>query len=197
MQNVRSICVFCGSRAGTDPAFSDAAARLGDLLVERGIRLIYGGGGIGLMGIVAKRVIERGGEVIGIIPDFLIKMEVGSLPVTEQVVVGSMHERKAEMFARADAFVVLPGGFGTLDECMEITTWKQLRQHDKPIVLLDVNGYWAPLADLMNQIVRGGFAHHKVADLWVRVDAPEQVFDAIATAPQSDDEILTSHLERI
>ncbi len=197
MKDVRSICVFCGSRAGLKPAYADAAARLGELMAERGLRLIYGGGGIGLMGIIATKVLERDGEVVGIIPDFLLRMEVGNLPVTEQVVVGSMHERKAEMFARADAFVVLPGGLGTLDECLEITTWKQLRQHDKPIILLDPDDYWDPLVALMNRVVEGGFAHHKVADLWVRVDTPEQVFDAIAAAPQPDDEILTSHLERI
>ncbi|GAB6054367.1 TIGR00730 family Rossman fold protein [Magnetospira thiophila] len=197
MENVKTICVFCGSRSGTDPAHAEAAARLGQLLAERGIRLIYGGGGIGLMGIVAKAALDHGGEVVGIIPDFLFNMEVGTLPLTEQLVVGSMHERKAKMFALSDAFVALPGGIGTLEETLEITTWKQLRQHDKPIVLLNTGGYWDPLTALMTQVIDGGFAHHKVRDLWVTADTADGVFDAISAAPQPDAVILTSHLERI
>ncbi|CCQ74299.1 TIGR00730 family Rossman fold protein [Magnetospira sp. QH-2] len=197
MENVKSVCVFCGSREGVDPAHGVQARRLGELLAKRGIRLIYGGGGIGLMGIVAKTALDHGGEVVGIIPDFLVKLEVGTLPVTAQYVVESMHERKAMMFQMADAFVAMPGGIGTLEETLEITTWKQLRQHDKPIVLLNTGGYWDPLQALMRQVVDGGFAHHKVSDLWVSADTADGVFDAIAAAPQPDEVILTSHLERI
>ncbi len=194
MSDVKSICVFCGSKPGTDPAHAEAAKRLGQLMAERGIRLIYGGGRIGLMGMVADAVMQAGGEVIGVIPDFLMKYEVGHEDVTELIVTDSMHTRKRAMFDRSDAFVTLPGGLGTLDETFEITTWKQLRQHDKPIILVDVNGYWQPFIDLAQRTVDGGYAHAAIMELWTVVDTPEAVFDAIAAAPQTDEVVLTSHL---
>lgn len=197
MQNVTSICVFCGSREGTDPAYRAAAIRFGRMLAERNIRLVYGSGGIGLMGVLANAVLEAGGEVVGVIPEFLVRLEVGHVPGVRQIVVDSMHQRKAKMFELAEAFVVLPGGLGTLDETMEITTWKQLRQHDKPIVIFDVNDFWRPMLALLDRVIDGGFAHHKVQDLWMRATTAEEVFEAIAAAPQPDDEILSSHLERL
>jgi len=191
---IDSVCVFCGSKFGNDPAWARAADRLGVLLAEAGIRLVYGGGRIGLMGVVAQSVMRAGGRVSGVIPDFMIKLEVADTGITDLVVVDSMHERKRRMFELADGFVILPGGLGTLDETFEIVTWKQLRQHSKPIVVLNVNGYWSPFADLVRAIVAGGFAHPAVADLFTLVETPEAVLPALRAAPAVDERVLTSHL---
>ena len=176
MTEIRSLCVLCGSREGNDRAYREAAIRLGELMAEEGVRLVYGGGSIGLMGVIADAVIEAGGEVVGVIPDFLIRYEVGHGRLTDLVVTDSMHDRKRRMFEMADAFVVLPGGLGTLDETFEIVTWKQLRLHDSPIIILNVNGYWSPLLALINATIRGGFAHPDIAELIAVVETPEQVF---------------------
>jgi uncharacterized protein (TIGR00730 family) len=191
---IDSVCVFCGSKFGNDPTWARAADRLGVLLAEAGIRLVYGGGRIGLMGVVAQSVMRAGGRVSGVIPDFMIKLEVADTGITDLVVVDSMHERKRRMFELADGFVILPGGLGTLDETFEIVTWKQLRQHSKPIVVLNVNGYWSPFADLVRAIVAGGFAHPAVADLFALVETPEAVLPALRAAPAVDERVLTSHL---
>jgi uncharacterized protein (TIGR00730 family) len=191
---VRSLCVLCGSREGIDPAYRAAALRLGQLIAERGVRLVYGGGSIGLMGVIADAVIAGGGEVVGVIPDFLIRYEVGHRRLTDLVVTDSMHDRKRRMFEMADAFVILPGGLGTLDETFEIVTWKQLRLHDSPIIVLDVNGYWSPLLNLVEAIVATGFAHPAVAELITVVETPEQVLRALECAPPPREEVLTSHL---
>jgi uncharacterized protein (TIGR00730 family) len=194
MTEIRSLCVLCGSREGTDPAYRRSAIRLGQLMAERGVRLVYGGGSIGLMGVIADAVIEAGGEVVGVIPDFLIRYEVGHRRLTDLVVTESMHDRKRRMFEMADAFVVLPGGLGTLDETFEIVTWKQLRLHESPIIVLDVNGYWSPLIALVEATIRGGFAHPEVAELVTVVETPEQVLQCLETAPMPREEVLTSHL---
>jgi uncharacterized protein (TIGR00730 family) len=194
MAQIKSLCVLCGSREGIDPSYREAAIRLGRITAEQGVRLIYGGGSIGLMGVLADAVIDGGGEVIGVIPDFLIRYEVGHQRLTKLVVTESMHERKRRMFEMADAFVVLPGGLGTLDETFEIVTWKQLRLHDSPIVILDVNGYWSPLVSLMQATIAAGFAHPYVAKLVSVVQTPEQVFQTLENAPRPRDEVLTSHL---
>lgn len=194
MTEVRSLCVLCGSREGIDPVYRAAALRLGQLIGEHGVRLVYGGGSIGLMGVIADAVIAAGGDVVGVIPDFLIRYEVGHQRLTDLVVTDSMHDRKRRMFEMADAFVVLPGGLGTLDETFEIITWKQLRLHDSPIVVLDVNGYWSPLLNLIEAIIATGFAHPEVAELITVVETPEQVLRALECAPPSREEVLTSHL---
>jgi uncharacterized protein (TIGR00730 family) len=194
MTEIRSLCVLCGSREGTDPAYRRSAIRLGQLMAERGVRLVYGGGSIGLMGVIADAVIEAGGEVVGVIPDFLIRYEVGHRRLTDLVVTESMHDRKRRMFEMADAFVVLPGGLGTLDETFEIVTWKQLRLHESPIIVLDVNGYWSPLIALVEATIRGGFAHPEVAELVTVVETPEQVLQCLETAPMPREEVLTNHL---
>jgi hypothetical protein len=191
---VRSLCVFCGSREGIDPAYHAAALRLGQLMGERGVRLVYGGGSIGLMGVVADAVIAAGGEAVGVIPDFLIQYEVGQRRLQDLVVTDSMHDRKRRMFEMADAFVILPGGLGTLDETFEIVTWKQLRLHDSPIVVLDVNGYWSPLLDLLGAIIAAGFARPEITELITVVETPEQVLQALECAPPPQEEVLTSHL---
>jgi uncharacterized protein (TIGR00730 family) len=191
---IGSVCVFCGSKTGNDPAFARAADRLGQLLAEAGVRLVYGGGRIGLMGVLAQAALRSGGHVSGVIPDFLMKLEVADTEITELIVVDSMHERKRRMFELADGFVILPGGLGTLDETFEVVTWKQLRHHSKPIVVLNLNGYWSPLADLIGAIVEGGFAHPAVADLFSMVARVEDVIPALNSAPAVNEEVLTSHL---
>ena len=194
MQNIKAICVFCGSKPGTDPDHAKAAKAFGEALAERGIKLVYGGGRIGLMGIIADSVAVNKGDVIGVIPEFLMHLEVGNLQAGELVITDSMHTRKARMFELSDAIVIFPGGLGTLDEAFEIITWKQLRQHDKPVVLVDINGYWTPFQELVRSVVSGGYAHEKVLDLFSVVSSVDDIFDAIADAPEPDQEVLTSHL---
>lgn len=194
MKDIKAIAVFCGSKAGASPAYEGAARDLGRAMVDKGISLVFGGGRIGIMGFVADEVLSGGGEVIGVIPHFLHDLEVAHEGVTELIAVESMHERKNTMFMRSDAFVILPGGLGTLDECMEIITWKQLQLHAKPIVILDVDGYWRSLQALLDDVVKGGFAHPKALDLFTIVTSVEEIFTAIATAPEPDREVLESHL---
>jgi uncharacterized protein (TIGR00730 family) len=176
------------------PAYREAARDLGRQMAARKIRLVFGGGSIGLMGAVADAVLAAGGEAVGVIPEFLIRYEVGHNRLTELVVTGSMHERKRRMFEMADAFVVLPGGLGTLDETFEIVTWKQLRLHASPIVVLDVAGYWEPLRDLVATVIANRFAHPKVAELLTFVATPQDVFAAIAAAPPPAASVATGHL---
>ena len=194
MTKISSLCVFCGSKTGDDPAHEAAARRLGELMTERGITLVFGGGRIGLMGVVADAVLAGGGKAIGVIPEFLKDLEVGNDDVTEQIVTASMHARKTKMFELADGFVVLPGGLGTLDETLEIITWKQLRIHAKPVVVVNTGGYWSVLEALLQRAVDSGFAHPAVAELFTMVDTPDDVFPALAAQPEPREEVLTSHL---
>jgi hypothetical protein len=191
---IRSICVLCGSGEGALPAYRLAAEDLGRQMAARNIRLVFGGGSIGLMGAVADAVLAAGGEAIGVIPDFLIRYEVGHNRLTDLVITGSMHDRKRRMFEMADAFVILPGGLGTLDETFEIVTWKQLGLHASPIVVLDVDGYWAPLRGLIDAVIASRFAHPKVAELLTFVPTAEAVFPALAAAPQPAAGVATGHL---
>jgi uncharacterized protein (TIGR00730 family) len=158
MQNIRSLCVYCGSSDAVEGQYRDAASELGAGLAQAGIALVYGGGRIGLMGLLADAALAAEGKVTGIIPSHLRDAEVAHRGVTELVVVDSMHERKRLMAERSDAFAILPGGIGTLDEMFEIVSWKQLRLHDKPILLVDIGGYWAPLRALLDHIIDTGFA---------------------------------------
>ncbi|HSY11085.1 MAG TPA: TIGR00730 family Rossman fold protein [Verrucomicrobiae bacterium] len=151
------LCVFCGSSMGYRPEYRSAAVTLGEIFVERGIELVYGGGNIGLMGVVADTVLAHGGHVIGVIPESLMALEVGHLGLTELRIVGSMHERKALMSDLSDGFIALPGGFGTLEEFCEVVTWSQLGIQSKPCALLNVENYFAPLLELFDQSVREGF----------------------------------------
>ncbi len=179
-----SLCVFCGARFGSDPATRDTAVRLGTLLAREGITLVYGGGGVGLMGLVANAALAAGTSVIGIIPQFLLKREAGHPALTETVVVETMHERKLQMFERSDAFVVLPGGIGTLEEFFEILSWRTLGLHTKPIVIVDQGGYWQPLSQLLHKVVEGGFAEPSHLDHVAFVSDLEQVLPAIAAMPR-------------
>ena len=175
------VCVFCGSSVGADPAYAAAARRLAAALVERGLGVVYGGGAVGLMGVLADALLERGGEVIGVIPRGLVAREVAHTRLTEQRIVDSMHERKALMASLADAFVVLPGGVGTLEEMFEVLSWAQLGIHAKPIGVLDVRGFWAGLQAHLAHAVREGFVRADHAALLLAADAPEPLLDAMAT----------------
>jgi uncharacterized protein (TIGR00730 family) len=165
MSNIRRLCVYCGSSGAVDRQYREAAAELGASLATAGIGLVYGGGRVGLMGLLADAALAGGGEVIGIIPSRLRDAELAHLGATELVVVESMHERKRLMAEKADAFAVLPGGIGTLDEMFEILSWKQLGLHDKPVLLADIGGYWAPLRALLDDIVTKGFARPEAREL--------------------------------
>lgn len=170
---LRSVAVFCGSRFGADPAFRSAAEALGSGLAASGLRLIYGGGQIGLMGVVADAVLAGGGAVLGIIPDFLQRREVAHGGAVELVITDTMHDRKRRMFEAADAFVTMPGGLGTFDETIEITTWRQLGLHDKPILICDVQGWAQPYLGLLRGAVQQGFAEASTAALFeVLPDVP-------------------------
>ncbi|MDW3207242.1 MAG: TIGR00730 family Rossman fold protein [Alphaproteobacteria bacterium] len=188
---VRSVCVYCGSSHGVRPSFDEAATRLGQQLAAAGIRLVYGGGAVGLMGVVAQSVLDSGGQVTGIIPDFLDRAEVGKTDLTELIKTETMHDRKAIMAERSDGFVVLPGGLGTLDETFEILTWKQLQLHNKPIVLVNVEGYWDHFVHLVEHQVREGFVRERYLQFFRVVDTVEEVVpalleDAAAAMDQSD-----------
>ncbi|MGA2892070.1 MAG: TIGR00730 family Rossman fold protein [Xanthobacteraceae bacterium] len=152
MSKINAVCVYCGSSPGTEPDFVAAARKLGKILAENGIRLIYGGGSVGLMGALAESVLEHGGTITGIIPEFLTKRERPRQLAQELIVTRDMHERKRTMFERADAFVALPGGLGTLEELVEQLTWAQLGRHKKPILIANVSGYWDPLLILIEHM---------------------------------------------
>jgi uncharacterized protein (TIGR00730 family) len=170
---------------GNDPRYNEAADLLGRLIGEAELELIYGGGKIGLMGTVADAVLKAGGRVTGIIPSNLKKVELAHDGLSEMIVVESMHERKRMMFDKSDAFVTLPGGPGTLDETIEIITWRQLRLHAKPIVIVDDGGYWQPLLDLMEHTIENGFAHDVFRTFYEVVSTPQEVLPAIAELPES------------
>src|ERR1700751_589440 len=170
MSTIKSICVYCASGPGKNPAFMDAAKTFGRILAENGIRLVYGGGSVGLMGALAQTGIDHGGAVTGVIPDFLVNREHMLLSVQERLITRDMHERKWVMFERADAFVALPGGVGTLEELVEQLTWAQLGRHKKPILALNIARFWDPLRALIDhmeklEFIRSGLSvHFLVAD---------------------------------
>jgi uncharacterized protein (TIGR00730 family) len=169
MKKIASLCVYCGSAAGNSPAYADAARALGRELVRRDIGLVYGGGNVGLMGAIADEVMSNGGRATGVIPEALMKREVGHHGLTELHVVKDMHERKAMMADLSDGFIAMPGGFGTLEELFEVTTWAQLGLHQKPIGLLNVNGFYDALT---------GFASHLVGQGFVRPDHAQLLMHA-------------------
>jgi uncharacterized protein (TIGR00730 family) len=176
----RRICVFCGSNSGTNPAYRDAAVALGQLLAERGIELVYGGGNIGLMGALADAVLQTNGRVIGVIPESLMAKEVGHLGLTELRIVKSMHERKALMADLSDGFIAMAGGFGTFEEFCEVVTWSQLAIHAKPCGLLNVEGYYDPLLQLFDQAVREGFLREENRRLVLEDRDPESLLKKMA-----------------
>ena len=178
---IRNVCVFCGSSAGKRPRYAAAARELGKALAQRGYGLVYGGGRIGLMGEIASAVLEAKGEAVGIIPRALLEREVGHGALTRLEVVDSMHERKARMAELSDAFIAMPGGFGTFEEWCEIITWAQLGIHDKPCVLFNVDGYYQPLLALVDNAVEEGFIRPQHRGLFAVADTAADVLDCIAS----------------
>lgn len=160
-----SVCVYCGASFGAEPAYTALAASLGTELARRNMRLVYGGGAVGLMGVVARAAFAGGGSVFGVIPRFLAEREI-LLKEVAPVIVETMHERKALMYHEADAFAVLPGGVGTLEEAIEVISWARLELHAKPIIFIDPDGFWAPLLDLLTHVVEQGFAAPDLSLLW-------------------------------
>ncbi len=179
---VKSVCVYCGSRAGAMPAFADAARSLGQDLAGAGWRLVYGAGDVGLMGEVARAAQKAGGDTFGVIPTHLMSHEVAKQDLTRFIITETMHERKKVMFMNADAVVVLPGGAGSLDELFEALTWRQLGLHDKPIVVLNTAGYWDPLKALITHVIAQGFADPSLADFLIWAETPEAVMTDLRAA---------------
>ncbi len=185
---MKYVCVFCGSSMGLRPAYKLAAQAMGETLAGRGIGLVYGGGNVGLMGVVADATLAAGGEVIGVIPEFLVAKEIAHTGLTKLHVVSSMHERKALMAELSDAFVALPGGYGTLEEFCEILTWSQLGLHHKPQGLLNIEGYYQPLLRLFDQAVTEQFLKPELRSLVLEAPDPEQLLDLMANyRPQTVD----------
>ncbi len=181
-KQIRRVCVYCGSSPGTDPIFAETARRLGQNLAEAGIGLVYGGGNNGLMGIVARSVLENGGHVTGIIPEFLKQKEVMLQDAQEAIVVPDMHTRKRLMFEKADAFVALPGGVGTLEELVEQLTWVQLGRHLKPVLIADIGGFWRPLLSLMAHMRDNGFIPTKLEVRYLVAEKIDDVIPMLETA---------------
>lgn len=182
MARLKSVCVYCGSSNRGPRRHQEAAAELGRRLAEAGIEIVFGGGRVGLMGRLADGALGAAGRVTGVIPEHLIRAEVGHARVTRLVVTKSMHQRKAAMFRRSDAFVILPGGPGTMDEFFEIVTWRQLELHDKPILLVDLDGYWRPLLRLIDRIIEQGYARRRFRQLFGVVTDVAHVLPALRAA---------------
>ena len=185
MTKVKSLCVYCGASSRGPDSHKEAASRLGAMMATRGIRLIYGGGRVGMMGIIADAVLAGGGEVTGVIPRFLDEFEVGHEGLTHLEIVDSMHERKSRMFELSDGFVILPGGLGTMDETFEMATWRQLGLHDKPIVVVNQDGYWTPAKALIDHIIASDYASADSANLIRFVDQVDDIFDLFSDLPES------------
>lgn len=181
-QTTLSVCVYCGSRHGSRPEYTEAARALGTAIGQRGWQLVYGGGKVGLMGEVADAVLAAGGRVVGVIPEALEKLEVGHRGLHELHVVPTMHIRKQMMAERADAFIALPGGIGTLEELYEVWTWRQLKYHNNPIALLDTAGYWQPLLAFMQHTVAEGFLAQPVNEFVMVGSEPGPLLDRVAAA---------------
>jgi len=201
MSKIKTICVYCGSGPGSNPRFIEAAIALGKVLAENRIRLVYGGGSIGLMGALATSVLDHGGTVTGIIPDFLTSRENALTRVQELVVTPDMHERKRLMFERSDAFVALPGGVGTLEELVEQLTWKQLGRHTKPMLLANVDGFWEPLLALLAHMRATQFIRPNLAVDVLKAERVEDILPrlraAAARVPEGTEELAPELARRL
>jgi uncharacterized protein (TIGR00730 family) len=185
MSTIKSICVYCASGPGTNPAFVEAAKNFGRVMAENGIRLVYGGGSVGLMGALAESVLDHGGTVTGVIPDFLVDREHMLLRVQERIITRDMHERKRIMFERADAFVALPGGVGTLEELVEQLTWAQLGRHKKPILILNSEGFWEPLCALLDHMKKLEFIRSNLNIELLVADRVEEILPKLEDAARA------------
>lgn len=179
MNAIQTVCVYCGSSNRVSERYKDAAKQVGEILGKHGLGLIYGGGSVGLMGIVADAVLSQGGKATGIIPQHLHDREVQHAGLTELHVVDSMHTRKKMMVERSDAFLILPGGYGTLDEAFEILTWKQLGLHDKPIVFLNIYNFWTPLKELKQHLFEESFITADNLNLFTFIETPDQIIPSL------------------
>jgi uncharacterized protein (TIGR00730 family) len=185
MSTIQSICVYCASGPGTNPAFMEAAKSFGRILAENGIRLVYGGGSVGLMGAIAESVLAHGGAVTGVIPDFLVNREHMLVSVQERIITRDMHERKRVMFERADAFVALPGGVGTLEELVEQMTWAQLGRHKKPILILNVARFWDPLCALLDRMEELEFIRRGMTVKYLVAERVEEILPRLIEAARA------------
>jgi len=201
MSKIKTVCVYCGSGPGTNPRFVEAAIGLGKALADDGIRLVYGGGSIGLMGAVATSVLDHGGTVTGIIPDFLTIRENALTRVQEMIVTPDMHERKRLMFERSDAFVALPGGIGTLEELVEQLTWQQLGRHSKPVLLANIDGFWEPLLALFAHMRATEFIRPSLSVDILKAERVEDILPrlraAAARAPEGTEEMAVEVVRRL
>jgi uncharacterized protein (TIGR00730 family) len=201
MSKIKTVCVYCGSGPGTNPRFVEAAIALGKILAENGIRLVYGGGSIGLMGAIATSVLDHGGTVTGIIPDFLISRENALTRVQDLIVTPDMHERKRLMFEQSDAFVALPGGIGTLEELVEQLTWQQLGRHTKPVLLANIDGFWEPLLALFAHMRATEFIRPSLAVDILKAERVEDILPrlgaAAARAAESAEELTPEIARRL
>ncbi len=201
MSGIKSICVYCASGPGKNPVFMEAAKSFGRVLAEQGIRLVYGGGAVGLMGAVADSVLDHGGAVTGVIPDFLVDREHMLARVQERVITRDMHERKRVMFERADAFVALPGGVGTLEELVEQLTWAQLGRHKKPILILNIEKFWDPLCALLDHMEKLAFIRPGLSVKYLvaeRVaDILPKLFEAASTVSEAEKEMAPAVAARL
>ncbi|MBM7481889.1 uncharacterized protein (TIGR00730 family) [Bradyrhizobium sp. USDA 3686] len=182
MSTIKTVCVYCGSGPGTNPRFTEGAKAFGKALAENNIRLVYGGGSLGLMGSVATSVLDHGGTVTGIIPDFLRMRENALTRVQEMIVTPDMHERKRLMFERSDAFVALPGGVGTLEELVEQLTWKQLGRHAKPVLLANIDNFWEPLFSLLSHMRQTEFIRTGLSVDILKADRIEEILPKLKSA---------------
>ena len=175
--SIKSVCVFCGSRDGSNALFKKASFELGILLANENLKLVYGGGNIGLMGALASSAQSNNCNILGVIPEHLMKKEVGKTDLKKLTVTKNMHNRKSLMYKEADAFIILPGGIGTLDEFFEVLTWSQLKIHKKPILLLNIDGFWNPMIDLINHQINFGFVDKSIENLFITVKKPSEAID--------------------
>ena len=184
---MKQLCIFCGSSKGNDPIYEDTAWELAEIMVNQGLNLVYGGGSIGIMGVLADKILSMNGKVIGVIPKFLYDLEVGHDNVTELIIVESMHERKQKMAEISDGFLALPGGFGTLEEMGEILTWIQLKLIRKPIGLLNINGFYDQFLDMLDNMVAAGFLKNNNRDILLSSNDPADIINIIKNAPVFED----------
>lgn len=194
MTNIKSACVYCGSSTTSDPRFDAPTIQLGKALAKAGITLVYGGGSPGLMGKVANSCLDEKGKVIGVIPDHILKLENRHNELTELHVVDNMHTRKMMMADRADAFVIMPGGLGTLDEAFEIMTWKYLGVHNKPIIIANIDGYWDPLVSLIHHMHKFQFVRNEHMETFVEAKTIEEVMNILTSVEKSFEPFQTSKI---
>jgi uncharacterized protein (TIGR00730 family) len=201
MNKIKTVCVYCGSGPGTNPRFVEAAIGLGKILADNGVSLVYGGGSNGLMGAIAKSTLDHGGNVIGIIPEFLISRENAMARVQELIVTPDMHERKRMMFERSDAFVALPGGIGTLEELVEQLTWQQLGRHAKPVLLANIDSFWEPLLALLTHMRATEFIRPTLAVEILKAEHVEDILPlllaAAARAPEGTEEMTAEVIRQL